>query len=88
MHPGFRDKSAGVVELLDDADARSFARGVVRGLMRADPAAYRSWILHVCEETRPVVSIRFDELGVQKEAWVCIENRKRAARSRSLYDND
>jgi hypothetical protein len=68
MHPGFSDRSAGVAELHDDADARSFAGGVIRDLMRADPAAFRSWILHVCEETRQVACIRFDELDIQKNS--------------------
>jgi hypothetical protein len=50
----------GTMELIDDADAQSFANGVIRDLMRTHAGFYSRWTMQITEDNRPIVSIPFE----------------------------
>jgi hypothetical protein len=46
--------------LADDADAQSFADGVIRDLMETHAGFYSAWTLDITERYRAVASIPFE----------------------------
>jgi hypothetical protein len=54
-------ENLGTIALLDDADARSFAKGVIRDLIHAHPAFCRNWTIDIAEDERAVSSVPFAE---------------------------
>ena len=59
-----RDEDLGFMAMLDDADARAFARGIIVDLMRSHPAFYQTWTIDISEEKRAVASIPFAEAAL------------------------
>ena len=56
-----RGEDLGLMAMLDDADARAFARRVIVDLMRSHPAFYQTWTIDISEDERVVASIPFAE---------------------------
>jgi hypothetical protein len=56
-----RAEELGLMAMLDDADARAFARGIIRDLIHTHPAFYRTWTIDISEDERAVASIPFAE---------------------------
>jgi hypothetical protein len=52
-------ENLGTMQLRDDANARSFGAGIIRGLMHSHPAVYGRWTLVVVEDNRAVANIPF-----------------------------
>jgi hypothetical protein len=50
----------GAMEMADDADAQSFAEGVIRDLMETHAEFYFAWTLDITERYRAVASIPFE----------------------------
>ena len=54
-----RGEDLGAMELDDDADAKSFANGVIRDLMETCAHFYFDWTMDITEAHRIVASIPF-----------------------------
>ena len=63
-----RDEDLGFMAMLDDADARAFARGIIRDLMHTHPAFYRTWTIDISEDERAVASIPFAEAAMTQRS--------------------
>jgi hypothetical protein len=57
---GQRAEDPGVMELVDDADAQSFANGVIRDLMQSHAGFYFGWTLDITDNYRALASIPFE----------------------------
>ena len=64
-----RAEELGLMAMLDDADARAFARGIIRDLMYTHPAFSRTWTIDISEEKRAVASIPFAEALTQRSPY-------------------
>ena len=59
-----RAENLGLMAMLDDADARAFALGIIRDLMHRHPAFYRTWTIDISKDERAVASIPFAEAAL------------------------
>ena len=63
-----RDEDLGFMAMLDDADARAFARGIIVDLMRSHSAFYQTWTIDISEDERVVASIPFAEAAMTQRS--------------------
>ena len=75
-----RDEDLGFMAMLDDADARAFARRVIVDLMRSHPAFYQTWTIDISEEERAVANIPFAEAALNSAGAHTARIRQKASR--------
>ena len=63
-----RGEDLGFMAMLDDADARAFARRIIVDLMRSHPAFYQTWTIDISEDERVVASIPFAEAAMTQRS--------------------